>query len=742
MRVFVRVVVLLCGVLLVWVAPACAVEELAFPQASFSPFGPQGAGTFSHPTGVAVNEADSEVFVADGEPANVVDIFSAQTGSLLGSIAGTGSETFSFASEAAGVAVDQANGRLYVSDVRHNVVDEFERSGTGAYRYVCQFNGWYGAGVQGCHASGGTPKENEEIVEPLGVAVDTQGDVYIASFGPGGPGLGAVDEFNQAGEGVVRIAGTEHPVLIGNPKDIAVDSKGDLFVLNYTEGQRIAEFQRGSFTGGVESEKTFDPSTYAIALNPADDDLYVDNSGQVKRYVSSSAGEWKLEGEFGGGALGDSEGLAITTAAGSGGTPMIYASNIGKANVDVFTERLVKLPDIDGGCQASGASTDSVVLGGEVDPLGLAGASYSFEYGVEESYGQQTAVGLVEGSGPRQVVPVEVGGLEPGTLYHCRLSVSDSEDEAFGVFAQGPDSTVETLPLLPAVNEPPASARAVTSSSAILDGMVTPGGNSTYPDTLATTSYHFEYGSETGRYSEQLPSVGVGAGSEPVAVEQAIPTGTLQPGTTYHFALVASNAAGASVGEDETFTTPSTGSMPVAPVVSTGAPSGVSQTTATLNGSVDPEGAATTFQFELGTTTAYGTVLFGGAAGSAPQTTALTQAAAGLLPGTTYHYRVCATNAAGTVCGTDAAFTTTGFPGAIVQPLSPALIPFTTVAFPKQTGTVPAGKDKAKRHKLSAAQRRLQRLLRSCRRERGKAKRGACERAAKHRSKATRSPPS
>lgn len=47
---------------------------------------------------------------------------------------------------------------------------------------------------------------------------------------------------------------------------------------------------------------------------------------------------------------------------------------------------------------------------------------------------------------------------------------------------------------------------------------------------------------------------------------------------------------------------------PSAPAVTTSAASGVTATAATLNGTVNPEGAATTYQFQYGTSTSYGSV--------------------------------------------------------------------------------------------------------------------------------------
>lgn len=66
----------------------------------------------------------------------------------------------------------------------------------------------------------------------------------------------------------------------------------------------------------------------------------------------------------------------------------------------------------------------------------------------------------------------------------------------------------------------------------------------------------------------------------------------LEPGTTYHYALVATNALGTTViGPDQTFTT----SPATPPIVSGLSVSGVTQTGATLTGTIDPQGLQTTY---------------------------------------------------------------------------------------------------------------------------------------------------
>lgn len=107
--------------------------------------------------------------------------------------------------------------------------------------------------------------------------------------------------------------------------------------------------------------------------------------------------------------------------------------------------------------------------------------------------------------------------------------------------------------------------------------------------------------------------------------------------------------------------TSSSGGGSNAPVATTNAASGITASAATLNGSVNPEGASTTYQFEYGTTTAYGSFAPASPASAGSGTSAVSESAAlsGLAAGTTYHYRIDAANAAGTAHGSDQAFTTT-----------------------------------------------------------------------------------
>ena len=130
----------------------------------------------------------------------------------------------------------------------------------------------------------------------------------------------------------------------------------------------------------------------------------------------------------------------------------------------------------------------------------------------------------------------------------------------------------------------------------------------------------------------------------------------LLPNTTYHYRLVGTNAAGSITGDDQSFTTD-----PVPPTLD-GSPayaSVIKTTGAKLNGTLNPNSSATSYHFEYGTDTTYGSSTAstdaGAGAGDQPVTADLT----GLTAGTTYHFRLVADNGTGGAQhGADGVFST------------------------------------------------------------------------------------
>jgi uncharacterized repeat protein (TIGR01451 family) len=197
------------------------------------------------------------------------------------------------------------------------------------------------------------------------------------------------------------------------------------------------------------------------------------------------------------------------------------------------------------------------------------------------------------------------------------------------------------------------------------------------PNSLTTTGV-FEYGTDTSYGNTAQIAWGPMNGTSEISISADL--SGLSGGTTYHYRIKATNSAGTTVGDDMTFTTTDT-----RPTVSTLAATSVTTTGATLNGTVNGIGQSTTAIFEYGVDTSYGNIAIANPYMSFDsldhtETAPLT----GLTPGTTYHYRISATNNSGTRTGADLTFTTIGTDASLLSlvpsagTLSPAFATSTT----------------------------------------------------------------
>jgi hypothetical protein len=203
-------------------------------------------------------------------------------------------------------------------------------------------------------------------------------------------------------------------------------------------------------------------------------------------------------------------------------------------------------------------------------------------------------------------------------------------------------------------------ATGIGQSTATLTGSVDTEGEA--------TTYHFEYGTTTA-YGLTTPQQSAGDGSEPVDVQAAL-TG-LTASTTYHYRLVATNASGTVEGSDRTL---QTAANPNPPGISNQRARDIAVDSVQLAASVDPNGNATTYRFEYGTTTRYGTSTPEQSAGAGNTAVPITVNVGGLSAFTQYHYRLVATNAAGTTRGRDRTFTTARLPTGVTLTLSPSRV--------------------------------------------------------------------
>lgn len=211
---------------------------------------------------------------------------------------------------------------------------------------------------------------------------------------------------------------------------------------------------------------------------------------------------------------------------------------------------------------ANEVSSNAALVTGTVVP-GSSGAasetSWCFQYGPTELTGYTmgflpaTPAGDAgQGTSPVPVT-VRLTRLQPGTTYRYRLAAVNSlgsrlsstacnteggheMDGAEGQFTTSPNGSV---PIVAS-----DTAESISQTSAMLTGSVDPVG--------VRTAYYFQLGTSIEYGVDLFGDAGEGVSSEPVSVVVS----SLQPGTTYHYRVVANNANGTSYGADESFTTP------------------------------------------------------------------------------------------------------------------------------------------------------------------------------------------
>jgi hypothetical protein len=592
------------------------------------------------PESVAIDHATGQVFVGDG--AGYVDVYR-----------GSGEYVTRFGegvTEPAGVAVDETNGDVYVAEPVTAAVLVYEPDGKGGYRLLSR---WLGQS---------TP--DKRFGEVVGVAFDNStspsdasaGDLYVVeSEGFETEGRGVVDVFKPApnpihpeeveegdgeeGQFVSRLGGPK----LEEPNAVAVDSAtGQVLVADSAKGEILTYSDAGAFEErlkgagspngsflGEEGEEF--GNVTALAVDETSGEIYVAEAEHRAISQYSPEGHWlgsttSTQGR----ALGEPHGVALTSSGD------VYLADATLALVDVFGPNVV-IPDAETDQVAkSEATRTSAVLRGTVNGEGTA-VKYRFEWGSSEAYGHSTA--LVGAGSSEEAVAFTLEGLDAGTTYHYRIVAENENGAAVG---QGQEFT--TPPSVEALRTGPAIE--LESEDATLTGSLRPNG--------VEAHYYFQWGTTTfyGKTSPELPGTDAGSGEKAVRAQTQL--SGLSPNTTYHYRLVAINSFGTTYGSDQQFTT-------IGPPRITNEPTAaISHEEATIHAKINPDQRSTVYHFEYGETTAYGSELPAGGqsigSGSTPVTVSATLTK--LKFGVTYHFRVVATNSAGTETGRDQHFTT------------------------------------------------------------------------------------
>jgi hypothetical protein len=684
-------------------ALACS-PALAVRTRLLLPFSP--IGHTSVPGGVAIDQETGNVYAVEtlGRVNDPVDVFGPEGGAPVDGIPskfGSGSpEEFKFIGGDVYLAVDNAcylqklsgpgcaevdpsNGDVYVPYGPGGVVDKYRLNASKEYEYVCQFTGYTAAGGVEClkDTSGRERKEALEFESPEGAAVDRDGNVYIGDVG------GQIYEFGPGGEPIQVIASA----LESDPESMAVDAGGNIYLGGGFRDKSVVELKRSSFTGAVESEVELGSGAVNdIAIDQATGTLITD----TLTFGLSALVEYNLDGsfelEFGesecenfGIAINENDNRVYVSCEEHLTHGIMYVFGVPLHMLDVTTEG------------ATNVQTSSAAVAGSVNPEKQEG-TMRFEYGTSRSLGSSVAASPGHVSGESSVpVSAELVHLEPNLTYYYRLAGTDSDSTFYGAI-----ESLTTLAIKPTADvQPPLF---VGQHEATLMGGI----NAENSD----THYQFLFGT-TAAYGTSVPAEEVDLGSSFGVRQVRLPVEGLAPGTTYHYALVASDSQGTVQTADQTFTTPTLAAL--LPEVATGAASEVSSNAASISGTVDPRGVPTSYEFDIGTDTTYGSRVFG-EAGSGTQPRTLTLSLQGLAAGTLYHYRLVAGNKYTTVYGADETFTTPGFPTTLLaSPVGAPLVPAPAFNAPSTSGTVtasPAPKHKSKvKHKAKQKRRKVKR---------------------------------
>jgi hypothetical protein len=488
-------------------------------------------------------------------------------------------------------------------------------------------------------------------------------------------------------------------VLPDSPLGVAVEqASGEVFVADVESVQRFAPVSRSAPSSGYAQGSPLSGSfTFAFGVGVDDSgglsqgDVYVVEAGAVVDKFDATGLPDVSTPQFGSGAsplaLTEAIDVAVDPADGD-----VYVTDARNSVVDIFASTGEFVSQFATGSGPTGLAFNStgsdlyVVNGyGNVEEYDSSGSP------VNQTAGPGAGTNIMDGSGEASAVAVDTstndvyvperGGnlavYEPSGAPLSQLEFNTGIYFSFGIAVDSSTHTVylsESSPsnhvvdvfalvTLPAVST--RQAIGVTASRATLEGTVNPEG-------MPITSCEFEYGTSTS-YGQSVPChpgpAEIGSGSAPVPVSAEI-TG-LQPGTAYHYRLIAGNATGSSQGGDQTLLTSMAPSIDGASVKDLGASSG------DLTAQIDPNGADTAYRFEYGTSTAYGTSLPvpDGDIGAGDSDETVTVHLTGLLANTVYHFRVVAQNSVGVTTGVDHTFvytSTRGLPdGRVYEQVSP-----------------------------------------------------------------------
>jgi hypothetical protein len=489
-------------------------------------------------------------------------------------------------------------------------VDNSGTSSAGNIFYSEDGSSLYGFSSSGSALGAFSPEGGEKC----GAAVDKNGHPWSGNFSGG-----RVEEFNWSGGAPIATVDVSGQ---GSPCHLLFDrSNNDLYVSMYYSG--LWRYTAASDYSPSSAVKIDPGGNTKIAINSLRHVIYVARGGTVKAYDTATG---SLLEEFA--TSYEARGIAVDDS-----SDTVFTAN-------TFTDKIqewkgVIIPDVTTGEPGGNSElTGSVELAG-----GPEVTECKFEWkkkGAGAYEGEEPCTPAAPYGADQPLVSAEPA-LEDEQTYEYRLVAANENGTSYG---RVQTITPHYVPLLET-----GGADEVERDTATL--------HATFEGNGEDTTFFFEYGVESVE-ENSTDSEDAGSLTGPASVSEGVEG--LTAGTTYQYRVVATNGLGTSTGKVKTFETDQ-----AVKEIQTNPATDVEPTSAILNGSLNPDGYETTFFFEYGKSTAYGQkapLTPQEVASTAPGTVNVSTELTDLEPGTSYHYRIVASNSTGTTVGNDQSFET------------------------------------------------------------------------------------
>ncbi len=512
------------------------------------------AARFSNPKGVAI-DGSGNVYVADSGNNTIRKITSTGTvtslaggGGIAGDVDGFGPSAEFF--NPSGVSVD-GNGIVYVADTSNFTIRKITST-----RVVTTLAG--SAGYGSADGTGGAA----QFYHPTGVAVDGNGNVYVADFSNYTirkiTNTGAVTTLAGSARQAGTADGTGTAARFNGPFDVAVDGNGNVYVADYNNHTIRKITSTGVVTtlaGSAGLAGTADGTGAAARFNNPSG-IAVDGNGNVYvadynnhtiRKITSTGAVTTLAGSAGQSGSGNGTGAAarffFPRRVAVDGNGNVYVADTGNNMIRKIT--------------STGAVTTLAgsLLFGSADGTGVA-AQFSSPSGVSVDGNGNVYVGDWGNDTIRKItsagVVTTIGGT-PRVMggndgIGAAASFSNPYSAAVDSFGNLYVADSNSHHIAKGVPLPPPSVSTVSAipqlGDANLSASVNPNGFS--------TQVYFKYGLDN-TYGQSTSSQDIGSATSDALVTASL-TG-LTSHTLYHYTVVAQSVAGTTTAPDATFTT-------------------------------------------------------------------------------------------------------------------------------------------------------------------------------------------